>query len=88
MLHSDLRKLIGAGQWQVAQVGANAYEVRYVPRDWGQARDESSFTDSFQSTYFADAVVRLVPVPNIPLTAAGKFIEYINEWNNRLQPGA
>jgi hypothetical protein len=27
-----------------------------------------------------DSTVRLVEVPEIPLTAAGKFIEYVNEW--------
>jgi phenylacetate-CoA ligase len=81
MLHSDLRMLIGAGQWQVAQVGANAYEVRYVPRDWGRSYDEPAFIDGFRKTYFEDATRRLVPIAEIPLTPAGKFIEYINEWN-------
>ena len=82
MLPSDLRMLIGAGQWQVAQVGPNAYEVRFVPRDWGQPHDTAGFVESFRKIYFEDAQVRLVPVAAVRTTAAGKFIEYVNEWTN------
>lgn len=84
MLPSDLRKLLGAGQWQIAQVGPKTYQVRYVERDWGQPRDEAGFIASFRRIYFEDLDVRLVPLAEIPLTAAGKFIEYINEWSGNL----
>jgi len=80
MLPSDLRKLLGAGQWQIAQVGPTTYEVRYLVRDWGQPRDETSFLANFRKIYFEDSEVRLVQLAELPLTRAGKFIEYINEW--------
>jgi phenylacetate-CoA ligase len=83
----ELRKLLGAGQWQIAQVGPNNYEVRFTRRDWGQPREEALFVQKFREWYFADAEVRLVPVTEIPLTSAGKFIEYINEWSaGRVRP--
>jgi len=77
----ELRKLIGAGRWQIAQVGPNNYEVRFTRRDWGQPREEALFVQKFREWYFADAEVRLIPVTEVPLTAAGKFIEYANEWS-------
>jgi phenylacetate-CoA ligase len=80
MLPLDVKKLIGAGQLQLAQVGPNDYEVRYVRYDWGQPMDEEGFLNAFHELYFMDSTVRLVEVPEIPLTAAGKFIEYVNEW--------
>lgn len=80
MLPLGLKKLIGAGQLQLAQVGPNDYEVRFVAQDWGQPIDEGSFLKAFHELYFSDSSVRFVPVAEIPLTAAGKFIEYVNEW--------
>jgi phenylacetate-CoA ligase len=60
MLHTDLRKLIGAGQWQIAQVGPTNFEVRYVARHWGVPRDEDGFIENFRNVYFSDASVRLI----------------------------
>ena len=82
----ELKKLIGAGLLQLAQVGPNDYEVRYVRHDWGLPHDEPGFMDRFRALYFSDATVRLLPVPDIPVTAAGKFIEYVNEWAARQAP--
>lgn len=75
------RQLIGAGQVQVAQIGRTAFEVRYVRRDWGVARDEAAFLEKFHEEYFPSASVRLVEVDNIPLSAAGKLLERVVEWD-------
>ena len=74
------RNILQCDAWQTAQVGPNDYEVRYVPRDWEAVGDEASFIGFFRSLYFADATVRLKRVRDLPLTAAGKMIEYVNEW--------
>jgi phenylacetate-CoA ligase len=86
MLPHGLKKLLGAGQLQLAQVGPNDYEVRFVPMDWGRANDEAGFLKAFHELYFSDSTVRFVPVAEIPLTAAGKFIEYVNEWGAATAP--
>ncbi|HWV46625.1 MAG TPA: hypothetical protein VN039_11500, partial [Nitrospira sp.] len=60
-------------------VGANDYEVRFVPQ--GAAKpDQSLFLTHFRRVFFDDARVVFVPVEDIPLTAGGKALEYINEW--------
>ncbi len=66
---------------QVAQVGANTYEVRYVPRDGAPAVDETLFMEHFRRVWFDDAEVAFRPVDSIPLTQSGKMLEYVNEWN-------
>lgn len=66
--------------WQIAQTGPSAYEVRYVPRDWEHHGDEAAFTQDFREVYFEDAAVSFRRLREIPLTAAGKFLEYVAEW--------
>lgn len=80
MLGARARAALNCSFWQIAQVGPLQFEVRYVPRDLSVAADEATARAEFRASFFADAEVRFVPVDEIPLTAAGKFIEYINEW--------
>lgn len=77
------RDMLLCDAWQTAQVGPNDYEVRYVPRNWDQTGDEAAFIAFFRTLYFADAAVVLKRVRDLPLTAAGKMVEYVNEWQQR-----
>ncbi|MEP7241816.1 MAG: hypothetical protein ABI697_13100, partial [Devosia sp.] len=79
-LSQECRELIGAGQIQIAQVGPTNFEVRYTPRNWGVPRDEAKFAEKFRETIFEDASVTLVELPEIPLSAAGKFLASVIEW--------
>lgn len=79
VLPSEARRALCCHQMQIAQVGANEYEVRFVPQ--GTAKpDHSLFLAHFRRVFFDDARVVFVPVDDIPLTAGGKALEYINEW--------
>lgn len=80
MLGSGARTALNCSFWQIAQVGPLQFEVRYVPRDGSVAADEATARAEFHAAFFADAEVRFVPMHEIPLTAAGKYVEYINEW--------
>jgi len=80
MLAEETRAALRAVFWQIAQVGPGSFEIRYVPADWSDVGDEATAVADFRSVYFHDAEVRCVRVREIPLTAAGKFIEYVNEW--------
>lgn len=80
MLNESGRDLIGCSFWQIAQVGPLDFELRYVPRDTAIAGDEAATTELFRSVYFSDARLSFVRLDVIPLTPAGKFIEYVNEW--------
>ncbi len=81
IIPDSARDLLQCQFWQMAQIGPNDYEVRYVPRDRGAHGDEPAFTELFRATFFADAEVRYSRVAEIPLTAASKLIEYINEYH-------
>lgn len=81
ILPNSARDLLQCEFWQVAQVGGNDYEIRYVPRANSRARDEVAFTALFRSIYFEDAVLRFKQLDAIPLTRAGKLLEYVNEWS-------
>jgi len=87
-LTQECRELIGAGQLQVAQVGRAEFEVRYVRRDWGVARDEAKFTQRFREIFFPEASVTLVEMDDIPLTAAGKFLTSVVEWRDDMSEQA
>jgi phenylacetate-CoA ligase len=76
----EARQALGASYWQVAQVGPLSFEVRYVPIDWQQLPDLATAAAVFGQVYFADAEVRFLRMNEIPLTAAGKHLEYVNEW--------
>lgn len=77
----DARRALHCEYMQVAQVGPNDYEVRYVPKANEEGAEEALFLAHFRRTFFDDAKVTLRPVDTIPLTASGKLLEYVNEWH-------
>ncbi len=83
LLTEGARAALNCSFWQIAQVGPLDFEVRYVLRDKSRAADEAAAADIFRGIYFSDARVRFVARDSIPLTAAGKHIEYVNEWTTR-----
>jgi phenylacetate-CoA ligase len=80
-LSMEARVALGAGRWQVAKVGEHSYEVRYVPRDWGTARDPARFMALFRQAFYDEAVVRCVEVTDLALNANAKFKERTLEWH-------
>lgn len=83
LLTDDARAALNCSFWQVAQVGPLDFEVRYVLRDKERAPDEARAADIFRGIYFADARIRFVVRDSIPMTPAGKHVEYVNEWTAR-----
>ncbi len=73
-------ELLRSRYWQLAQVGPNAYELRYVPIDDGEAGDEASVRKLFADTFFADATLAFVRTHTIALSKSGKLADYVNEW--------
>ena len=82
-LTNEVRAALGASYWQIAQVGPLAFEVRYVPVDWQVPPDEATAEAMFRHIFFDDAKVRFLRMIEIPLTPAGKHLEYVNEWARR-----
>jgi phenylacetate-CoA ligase len=66
--------------WQLAQIGPNDYEMRYVPKDRSAFGDEAATERDFRRVYFADASLRFVRVDELPQMRIGKLAEYVNEW--------
>jgi phenylacetate-CoA ligase len=80
LLTDAARTALDCTIWQVAQVGPMEFEVRYIPKSWHRRGDEEEFRRLFRQRYYEDAVIQLRRVGEIPLTRAGKFIEYKNEF--------
>jgi phenylacetate-CoA ligase len=80
LLPEGCRETLQCTFWQVAQVGPNDYEVRYVPRAPDSTSDDAGFIREFRNVFFEDADITLVRTSSIPATAAGKHLEYVNEW--------
>jgi len=82
LMPEGVTELLRAHYWQLAQVGPNAYELRYVPVAGAPAADEASVRTMFLARYFDDAELAFVRLDRIALTAGGKLAEYINEWQS------
>jgi phenylacetate-CoA ligase len=65
---------------QVAQVGPNQYEIRYVPNEATRPGDEPAFAECFRETFFSDAQLTFRRLKDPPLTPAGKQQQYVVEW--------
>ena len=81
MMPIEGRKLLGAGRWQVRQVGPTDFEVDYIRHDWGTAPDLAAFTALFRTVFFDDATVTVREVQDLQLGPTGKYREYENRWH-------
>lgn len=77
----DYLEILGASMWQLAQVGPVDYEIRYVPVAGGRVGDEKAVAAAFRQHIFEDANVSFKRLEAIPLTASGKYMEYVNEFS-------
>lgn len=80
MMPIEGRQLLGAGRWQVRQVGPTDFEIDYVRHDWGTAPDLDAFRALFRTVFFDDAEVTVREVEDLQLGATGKYREYENRW--------
>lgn len=71
--------VLGASMWQLAQTGPMDYEIRYIPVNPSTIGDEVRVAQAFRDHFFDDAQVSFKRVLEIPLTAGGKYMEYVNE---------
>ena len=74
------RDLLKADKWQVAQTGPVDIEVRFMSAQPDEAIDFAALTHIFQSDFHKDLKVSYRRVKAMQLTAAGKFIDYVNEF--------
>lgn len=78
-LPQSMRHQLKCGMWQIAQVEPLEMELRYEPLDWGEIGDEAGVAEFIRSIYHPDLRVSVKRMRTIPLTAAGKLIEYSYE---------
>ena len=83
--------VLDASMWQLAQVGPLDFEIRYVPKASDRYGDEATVAAAFREHLFEDANVNFKRLEAIPLTASGKYMEYVNEYGQvrspKSQPG-
>lgn len=80
LMPEQTTELLAASYWQLAQVGALDYEMRYVTRPGGGTPDFDQVRALFLDTYYSDASLTFRVMDRIPLTAGGKLVEYVNEY--------
>ncbi len=74
-----LKKLIGAHEWQFAQLAINTVEVRYLKLADAPQAGFDELTQIIRGQMAADTQVIFKPMAKLPLTAAGKLLEAICE---------
>ena len=77
--HETFRDLLKADRWQVAQTGPLDIEVRYISPAPADTINFAAMTATFRQAYHRDLNVVYRKVDAMPLTPAGKFIDYVNE---------
>jgi phenylacetate-CoA ligase len=80
LMPDETSALLDCTYFQLAQVAANGYELRYVPIDWDKAADEGEVERLFRETFFEDAALRFARLRTLQPRHAGKIVEYVNEW--------
>lgn len=75
------RDLLKADQWQVAQTGSLDIEVRFISAAPDDAIDFAGLTRVFAKSFHEDLNVNYRRMDMLPRTAAGKFIDYVNEFD-------
>lgn len=75
----EYRSRLKARMWQVAQVAPLHIELRYAPVAPDATGDEQAVLDFMRTLYPADVDLSIRRVDQVPLTPAGKLIEYIYE---------
>lgn len=78
-LPQSMRQQLKCGMWQIAQVAPLEIELRYTPVNPGDIGDEAGAAEFIRSIYHPDVRVSVKRMDAIPLTAAGKLIEYSYE---------
>ena len=78
--HTPYRDLLKAEKWQVAQTGALDIEVRFISSAPDEAIDFTGLTQIYRKTFHEGLNVTYRRVETMQLTAAGKFIDYVNEY--------
>jgi phenylacetate-CoA ligase len=78
--YDPYRDLLKADKWQVAQTGPLDIEVRFISSAPDGAIDYSGMTRIYCEAFHKDLKVNYRKVDAMPLTAAGKFIDYVNEY--------
>lgn len=78
-LPESLRSQLKARAWQVAQVAPLWIELRYESVNPVERGDEDAALDVMRLLYPADAKLSVRRVARIPLTASGKYLEYVRE---------
>jgi phenylacetate-CoA ligase len=77
-LPESLRQQLGAGLWQIAQVAPLRIELRYEAAETAP-ESEKIVVDFMRTLYPPDVQIAIKRVEKVPLTPAGKLIEYVYE---------
>ena len=78
-LPESLREELGARVWQIAQVDPLRIELRYEPHDAAVSGNEAPVIAFMRTLYPADVELVIRRVDKVPLTKAGKLMEYVYE---------
>ena len=78
--YEPYRDLLRADKWQVAQTGPLDIEVRFISSAPAEAIDYSGMAQIYREAFHKDVKITYRKVETMPLTAAGKFIDYVNEY--------
>ena len=78
-LPHQLKKSIQASEWQVAQVGLEAIEVRYIKKADAPPEAFMRLEELFRSQMTPKTTVTFLPTKKLPQTPSGKVLEMVCE---------
>jgi len=83
-LTAYVRPTIGAMEWQIAQVGPEAVELRYIKVRDATKSAFDQLTKAIQTQLTSSTTVKYRPVDRLPETPSGKILEVVCELPRQL----
>ncbi len=76
---SEIENLLGGCRWQLAQIGAKDFELRYMSKLASSVPNQLQMKARFSKILGRQVSVRLKPVPALGLSPSGKFLSVQND---------
>jgi hypothetical protein len=77
-----MENLLDYSKWQLVQIGASAFELRFMAKNINTAIDIRGLRATLKKALGADITVGIIPVPALGPASSGKFLTTSNRFRN------
>ena len=82
MNSAAMEDFLGHSRWQIVQIGASVFELRYMPTNKDIAVDARGLRALLKKALGADVAIQIKAVAALGPTSSGKFPPIANRFSN------